>query len=137
MSLKEDNRRDVVLYRIERAFTALAQAKLNQEINCLEVTVNRLYYAAYYAVSALLVAHQIPAHTHEGNIQQFGLHFVREGKVSRDMGKFYSQLFEMRLKGDYSDSFGLTEEDVVPKIQPTEAFIKEVTSMAKEKLGLQ
>ena len=63
MSLKEDNRRDVVLYRIERAFTALAQAKLNQEINCLEVTVNRLYYAAYYAVSALLVAHQIPAHT--------------------------------------------------------------------------
>ena len=60
MSLKEDNRRDVVLYRIERAFTALAQAKLNQEINCLEVTVNRLYYAAYYAVSALLVAHQIP-----------------------------------------------------------------------------
>jgi len=54
MSLKEDNRRAVVLYRIERAFTALAQAKLNQEINCLEVTVNRLYYAAYYAVSALL-----------------------------------------------------------------------------------
>ena len=37
MSLKEESRRDVVLYRIERAFTALEQAKLNVEIKCLEV----------------------------------------------------------------------------------------------------
>ncbi len=136
MSLKEENRRDIVLYRIERAFTALEQAKLNVEINCLEVTANRLYYAAYYAVSALLIAYQIPAHTHEGNIQQFGLHFIKGGLVSRDLGKFYSQLFEMRLKGDYSDRFGLTEEDVVPKIQPTEAFITEISTMAKAKLGI-
>jgi uncharacterized protein (UPF0332 family) len=136
MSLKEENRRDIVLYRIERAFTALEQAKLNVEINCLEVTANRLYYAAYYAVSALLIAYQIPAHTHEGNIQQFGLHFIKGGLVSRDLGKFYSQLFEMRLKGDYSDRFGLTEEDVVPKIQPTESFIKTISNMAKTKLGI-
>jgi uncharacterized protein (UPF0332 family) len=136
MSLKEENRRDIVLYRIERAFTALEQAKLNVEINCLEVTANRLYYAAYYAVSALLIAYQIPAHTHEGNIQQFGLHFIKGGLVSRDLGKFYSQLFEMRLKGDYSDRFGLTEEDVVPKIQPTETFITEISTMAKAKLGI-
>lgn len=136
MSLKEENRRDIVLYRIERAFTALEQAKLNVEINCLEVTANRLYYAAYYAVSALLIAHQIPAHTHEGNIQQFGLHFIKGGLVSRDLGKLYSQLFEIRLKGDYSDRFGLTEEDVVPKIQPTESFIKIISNLAKTKLGL-
>jgi len=37
MSLKEENRRDVVLYRIERAYTAFEQAKLNLEFKCLEV----------------------------------------------------------------------------------------------------
>ena len=136
MSLNDENRKDVVLYRIERAYTALEQAKLNVEINCLEVIANRLYYAAYYAVSALLIAYQIPAHTHEGNIQQFGLHFVKNGIVSRDMGKFYSQLFEMRLKGDYSDRFGLTDDEVVPKIQPTAAFIKQVSDLAKANLEL-
>ena len=90
MSLSEETRTDVVLYRIERAFTALEQAKKNLEINCLEVTANRLYYAAYYAVSALLIAHQIPAHTHEGNISRFGLHFVKPCIDGSDMGKLYS-----------------------------------------------
>jgi uncharacterized protein (UPF0332 family) len=136
MSLKEENRKDIVLYRIERAFTALEQAKGNLKLNYLEVTANRLYYAAYYAVSSLLIAYEIPAHSHDGNIQQFGLYFVKTGLVSHDMGRLLKVLFGMRQTGDYSDRFDLTEEDVVPKIQPTEDFINLVTKLAKVKLGL-
>lgn len=130
MSLAEENRRDVVAYRIERAYTALKQAKLNLEMNCLEVTANRLYYAAYYVVSALLIAYKIPAHSHEGNVTQFGLNFVKTGKVDREDGKLLSHLLSMRLKGDYSDRFGLTETDVLPYIEPTEAFIHRISAMA-------
>lgn len=137
MGLTEENRRDVVLYRIERAYIALDQAKKNLQINCLEVTANRLYYAAYYAASALLIAYGIRTKSHEGNISQFGQQFVMTGKLSKDLGKFYNQLFQMRLTGDYGDTFGLTEEDVVPKIQPTEDFINEVTLLAKQKLELE
>ena len=86
MGLSEENRNDVVNYRIERAFTALDQATKNVEINCLEVTANRLYYAAYYAASALLIAYGIQTKSHEGNISQFGQQFVLTGIVSRDMG---------------------------------------------------
>ena len=132
MSLAEENRRDIVYYRIERAYTALAQAKLNLEMNCLEVTANRLYYAAYYAVSALLIANKIPAHSHEGNVTQFGLHFVKTGKVDREDGKILSHLLTMRLKGDYSDRFGLTDTDVLPYIKPTESFINKISNWAKE-----
>lgn len=137
MGLSDENRRDVVLYRIERAYVALEQAKKNLEIKCLEVTANRLYYAAYYAASALLIAHGIRTKSHEGNINQFGQQFVMTGKVSKDLGKFYNQLFQMRLTGDYGDFFGLVEEDVVPKIQPTEDFVKEVTNLAKKELGIE
>jgi uncharacterized protein (UPF0332 family) len=130
MSLAEENRKDIVAYRIERAHTALEQAKLNYNLHCLEVTANRLYYAAYYVVSALLIANKIPAHSHEGNITQFGLHFVKTGIVDREDGKLLSHLLTMRLKGDYSDRFGLTEADVLPYIEPTEAFIKKISSLA-------
>lgn len=136
MGLSEENRRDVVNYRIERAYTALDQAKKNLEIKCLEVTANRLYYAAYYAASALLIAYGIQTKSHEGNISQFGQKFVLTGIVSSNLGRFYNQLFQMRLTGDYGDTFGLTEEDVVPKIQPTEDFINQVTALAKEKISI-
>ena len=137
MNLVEDNRKDIVAYRIERAYTALEQAKLNLTLNCLEVTANRLYYAAYYVVSALLIANKIPAHSHEGNVTQFGLHFVKTGKVDREEGKLLSHLLTMRLKGDYSDRFGLTGADVLPYIEPTEAFIKEIAELAEHSLTVE
>ena len=135
MSLAEENRKDIVSYRIERAYTALEQAKLNLQMNCLEVTANRLYYAAYYVVSALLIANKIPAHSHEGNVTLFGLHFVKTGKVDRDDGKLLSHLLTMRIKGDYSDRFGLSETDVLPYIEPTETFIKKISELALESLS--
>ena len=46
-------------------------------------------------------------------------------------------MFDMRLTGDYSDRFDLTEEDVTPNIQPTEDFVVKVSDLAKEKLGLK
>lgn len=131
-----ENRCDIVSYRIERAFIALEQAQKNIQINCLEVTANRLYYAAYYAVSALLIAYEIRTKSHEGNIGQFGQHFIQTGVFPPEMGRFLNQLFHMRLTGDYSDRFGLTEDEVVPKIHPTEEFIVKVTELAKRKLGL-
>jgi uncharacterized protein (UPF0332 family) len=137
MNLVEDNRKDIVAYRIERAYTALEQAKLNLTLNCLEVTANRLYYAAYYVVSALLIANKIPAHSHEGNVTQFGLHFVKTGKVDREEGKLLSHLLTMRLKGDYSDRFGLTGADVLPYIEPTEAFIKKIAELAELSLTVK
>ena len=137
MNLVEDNRKDIVAYRIERAYTALEQAKLNLTLNCLEVTANRLYYAAYYVVSALLIANKIPAHSHEGNVTQFGLHFVKTGKVDREEGKLLSHLLTMRLKDDYSDRFGLTGADVLPYIEPTEAFIKKIAELAELSLTVK
>ena len=136
MGLTDENRKDIVIYRSERAFAALEQAKGNLQMGYLEITANRLYYAAYYAASALLIANEIRVKSHEGCIGQFNLHFVKTGLVPIEMGKLFSILFDMRLTGDYSDRFDLTEEDVVPNILPTQDFIIKVTDLAKEKLGL-
>ena len=136
MGLTDENRKDIVIYRSERAFAALEQAKGNLQMGYLEITANRLYYAAYYAASALLIANEIRVKSHEGCIGQFNLHFVKTGLVPIEMGKLFSILFDMRLTGDYSDRFDLTEEDVVPNIQPTQDFIIKVTDLAKEKIGL-
>ena len=96
---------------------------------------NHLFYAAYYAVSALLIAHGHRVKSHEGTVTQFGLHFAKEGIVPLEMGRLYSRLYEVRLTGDYKDNYDLTEEDVMPLVEPTERLIALVSGLAKAKLA--
>ena len=33
----------------------------------------------------------------------FGLHFIKTKLISKDLGKFFSNIFNMRQTGDYDD----------------------------------
>ena len=132
MSLSPEERNTIVSYRIEKAHTAIAHAEGNARLGYWEVTANRLYYACYYAVSALLIKNGHQAQTHNGVIQLFGLHFVKTEKIERGYGKLYNQLFSLRFTGDYNDSYTLSEEDVVPLIEPARKFISRIEQLIQE-----
>ena len=135
MSLAEEERYDVVAYRIEKANETMEQVKGILPLHYWALIANRLFYAAYYAVSALLIAYGHRVKSHEGTVTQFGLHFAKEGIVPMEMGRFYSRLFEVRLTGDYKDNYNLTEEDVLPLVEPTERLISMVSHLAKQALS--
>lgn len=135
MSLTVQERIDVVTYRLEKAQTALEQAKGNLPLRYWEIIANRLYYAAYYAVSALLIANGYLAKSHEGNVRLFGLHFVNTNIVSSEHGKLFQKLLRLRLKGDYSDKYNLTEDDVLSLIEPTENLIATVSELALQAIS--
>jgi uncharacterized protein (UPF0332 family) len=90
---------------LEKAMRALEQAKLNIPLKSWEVIANRFYYAAYYAVSALLIANGYYVKGHDSIVRMFGLHFVKTGKFSREQGKLYNKLYTLRLTGDYNDHY--------------------------------
>ena len=96
-----------------------------------ELVANRMYYASYYAVSALLIADQHTAKTHEGIIRIFGLEYVKKERVPMEMGKLYNKLFTLRLTGDYNDHYGLEEQDVLPLLQPPIDLIDRVSHLAE------
>ena len=93
------------------------------------ISVNRLYYACYYAVSALLLHIDVHTKTHAGARQMFGLHFVDTGIVSREAGHYYKKIFSMRHKGDYEDYFDNDEEDVIALREPAQNLINEVLTI--------
>ena len=76
--------------------------------------INRLYYACYYAVTALLIKNGYLAHTHKGVYTLFGKHFVLEGIISKEQNKLYATLFELRQNSDYNDWVDIKEENVKP-----------------------
>jgi uncharacterized protein (UPF0332 family) len=63
--------------------------------------VNRLYYAAFYAVSAALLERQRSFRKHSGVRAAFHREFIRTGLLDVEWGKFYDRLFEDRQEGDY------------------------------------
>ena len=137
MSLNHEERAAVVSYRIEKAARAIEQAKHNLPMQYWELIANRMYYAAYYAVSALLIANGYSAKTHETILRLFGLHFIQTEILSKDYGKLYNKLFTLRLKGDYNDRYNLTSEEVLPLVEPTEQLIQEVSRIAMHDLNEQ
>lgn len=69
--MNNDQRRSYVLYRMESANKTLDAAKLLADNAQWNSAINRLYYALFYAVSALLLDNDIQAKTHTATINQF------------------------------------------------------------------
>jgi uncharacterized protein (UPF0332 family) len=107
----------LTVYRLERAKATLLEAQTLIENNFFNAAVNRLYYACYYAAIALLVKHRISAHTHSGVKQMLGLHFVVNGKLSSENARFYNQIFNDRITGDYDD-FIIYEKEMAEEMLP-------------------
>jgi len=133
MTLSNDERKAIVAFRLEKAFRTLEEAQGIASLKYWTAVANRLYYACYYATSALLIENKYYAQTFRGVIHLLGMHFIREGTVSKESGKFYSHLFELRQTGDYDDLFDLTEEDVSPLIKASKDYIGEIKDLIQVK----
>lgn len=112
------NQKDYVAYRLSKAYESFGDAKLLAENGSWNASVNRLYYACYYAVSALLLQKDITTQTHNGLKTQFNLHFIKTGIISIEQGRLYADLMDWRQKGDYGDMFDFDVESVTPLIKP-------------------
>ena len=55
---------DLAKYRLERARNTLSDAKKYINNATLESTVNRIYYAMFYAVNALLITRRLSSSKH-------------------------------------------------------------------------
>lgn len=116
-TLDEQSREALVKYRLDRADETLKEVEILAKESHFNAAVNRLYYACYYAVSALLVANGYSAQSHAGAKTLLGLHFVSNGKLSNEYGKTFSRLFEIRHSGDYDD-FVFCDKELVDEYTP-------------------
>ncbi|MEO8151171.1 MAG: HEPN domain-containing protein [Bacteroidia bacterium] len=117
------NYKELVNYRLHRAKETLDDARILSERRKWNSAINRLYYAAFYAVTALLMADNINPLSHNGAKVKFSENYIKTGKVPKEYGKMYSQLFLWRQKGDYDDLFDFNQEKVEPYLEPVESFI--------------
>lgn len=133
--LNNEDIESLVKYRLGRAEETITEATHLLEKDYYNASINRLYYACYYAVSALLIKNGIQTHTHAGAKQMLGMHFVATGKLPRSYSLIYNDLFEKRHSGDYDDFLYFdrkTVEELLPEANSFIEIIKEIISVAEK-----
>jgi len=98
----------------------------------LHGAANRVYYACFYAVVALLLTRDLSSPKHSGVMALFNRHLIKEGILPLDMGKFYSSVFDRRLEGDYGEIVELQEDDIRADPVKAEEFIARIESQLKQ-----
>jgi hypothetical protein len=114
---------------MERAKEAIEEAKILFDSGHINSYVNRLYYACFYAVSALLLTRNISTSKH-GHLRSL-LHreFVKTGLIPQEMGKHFDLLFNSRQEGDYADLVVFKADEVADWLAKTETFVSHIESL--------
>lgn len=123
--------KQISLHRLQRANTTLNSAKILFDSQHYLDTVNRLYYACFYAVTALLETHDLSSSKHSGVLSLFNKHFIKTGIISDELGKFYKDLYEKRHEGDYTDFIEFTQERVDTMYHAAIKFVEEISRVIK------
>jgi len=127
--MSKSRKQDYIDYRINSAKETLRAARLLAENALWTSVMNRLYYACFYAISALLYKHDINATSHSGLKHQFTQHFVKTGLIDKELGKAFARIFDLRQKGDYGDFYNLDEEKTMPYFEPVEKLLEQIESL--------
>ena len=129
MSLSPDDKRALVVYRIEKAYASFEEAEKVAAISLWNLAANRLYYALYHAASALLLSDGYTSHTHKGLMSQISLNYVKDGKILPEEGKLIRQMFNKRREGDYEDFEETTEEEIQEAMPKVKALVDKLVSL--------
>ena len=121
--MKDELKQTLISYRMERAKESLEAAQLLYENNMLTSSMNRIYYAMFYAVQALLVLHDVSFSKHAQVKGYFNREFINKGIFPIEIGRLYNKVFEYRQKFDYVDLTAPDAELVSDHINLAKGFV--------------
>lgn len=98
---------------MDKAVRSLDAAKDLLASNNTDFSSSRSYYAAFYAIQALMLTKNITYSKHAGVISGFNEHFIKEKIFPKEYSKHISRLFRERHIGDYDFEQGILKEDAL------------------------
>lgn len=124
-----DHKKTLIAYRLQRAHETLEEARLLLDAGHVNACVNRLYYACFYAVSALLMTRNMSTSKHTQLRSLLHRDYVKPGHIPAEMGKHFDLLFDSRQESDYVDLVVFDAKDVRPWFERTASFVDHVAQM--------
>ncbi|OIP94082.1 MAG: hypothetical protein AUK26_00670 [Syntrophaceae bacterium CG2_30_58_14] len=125
----------LIRYRKDKARETLDDARMLLRDGTPSSALNRIYYAMFYEVLALLHTKDLSSSKHTGVRALFNEHFVKAGIVPVELGRLFSRMYDFRQKSDYGDFVKIQPEKVSEWFEQAVAFINEIDQIIEESLG--
>ncbi len=126
MSLEENERAELIRYRIEEAKETIADVQLLIDNDRLRAAVNRIYYGMFYSLLALGLAYQFETSKHQQLLGWFNKNFIHEGLIDVKFGKIINKAFNRRTQGDYESYVEFDKEIILEMFDEMKEFIYKI-----------
>lgn len=120
-------KKDLIKYSVEKSRQALKSAQDSISSENFETAQNRIYYAIFYAVSALAYKNNFTTSKHKQLIGWFNKKFIHEEKIfDKKMLDIYKDAFLKRQKSDYEFLFFTDKNEVESSLEEAVFFVEEI-----------
>ena len=116
---------------LRKAKRKLQAAKKLLELGEYEDAASRAYYSIFHAAKAALMSEGVVSKTHEGTIREFGLKFIKEGKLPKELGIIFSDARSLRETADYAVTPLIKPEDAKWSVEAAEEFLRRIAEYLK------
>lgn len=127
------NIKALIGYRLEQADESLEAADVLLQKELIRPSVNRSYYAMFYAVLALLAVEKKETSKHSGVISMFDKEFVKSGVIARGFSRWLHDAFDLRQQSDYAAELSISFQDASASLQHAKDFVKEIRDVLRKK----
>lgn len=111
---------------IRRSMDSCEAAETLQQNGYPDYAASRAYYAAFYAVSALLASKDMFFRKHSAVISAFHREFIKTGMMDAKYGQILNELFEVRAIGDYGEIRHVGDREAQKAIDYAREFYRAV-----------
>ena len=128
--MSEKDKFALIKYRIDRANETIVEAKEALELNHLNLAVNRIYYACFYSVEALMLTRDFSTKNHGVLKGEFNKIYIHSGILDKKYFETLNNAFKNRQTGDYGDFVKFNKDKVKNSLIEAEGFVAEINKMA-------
>jgi len=121
--MKREQLDDLLCYRMEQAHETLREAEILLNESALRGSVNRAYYAMFYALLALLATKQLGTSRHSGALALFDREFVKPGVFPRELSRSLHLAFDRRQRHDYGEMANVDRQVVEETLTDAKTFV--------------
>jgi uncharacterized protein (UPF0332 family) len=117
---------DAIRLRLEQAHESLKEAETLKKNSLFRGTINRAYYAMFYAVMALAAQKNYAASKHSGMIAFFDKEYIKTKIFPAELSRSLHMGFDRRQASDYGEVWMVDEEEASAGLSQAIDFVQRI-----------